>query len=92
MPLSLGRELWLGKVVSVIFPCRSSRLSCTFTDTEPSPDATSAVDLNAIARTSGAFSQSPPETSVLSSSPVRNMDAVSSSPSSDRLSSFSGRC
>jgi len=35
------------------------------------------VDLSAIARTSGAFSQSPPEgESILSSSPVRNMDAV----------------
>jgi hypothetical protein len=77
MPPSLGRELWLGKVVSVTSSRSSSRIFCTLTYIEPS---TLAVDLNAIARTSGAFSQSPPETSVLSSSPVRNMDAVSISP------------
>jgi hypothetical protein len=80
MPPSLGRELWLGKIVSVTSLRSSSRLSCTLAHIQLYLDVTSVVDLNAIARTSGAFSQSPPETSVLSSSPVRNMDAVSTSP------------
>ena len=72
------RAPWAVRIVStgVNVSCRrKTRIKLTITTAVISLGL--AVDLNAIARTSGAFSQSPPETNILSSSPVRNMNAVS---------------